>query len=66
MQKGKYLVTYAFGNYGETDYIYKDIVKYIEENNIKVVGDIFEEYITDEFNHSNPDDYILQISIQIE
>lgn len=66
MKKGKYLVTYAFGNYGETDYIYKDIVKYIHENNIKVIGDIFEEYITDEFVQSNPDDYILQISIPIE
>lgn len=66
LKKGKYVICYAFGNYGETDYIYKDIVKFIEDNNLKIIDDVIEEYITDEFIHQNPDDFILQISIPIE
>lgn len=64
--KGKYLVTYALGDYGKTDYIYKTIFQYLKDNNLAINSDIYEEYLYDELIKNNPDEYLLQISFKID
>ncbi len=66
MVKGRYVVTYALGDYGQTDYIYQTIFKYLKDNHLVIKGDIYEEYLFDELIKNNPQEYLLQISIKVD
>lgn len=63
--KGKYLVGYAKGDYGKTNYVYKDLLKYANENGITLTGNVYEEYLIDELSEKNPDNFLLQIRVKI-
>lgn len=63
---GKYLIGYVKGNYGNTNYIYKDLLAYAKENNLKLTGNAYEEYLIDELAEKNPDNFVLEIGIQVE
>lgn len=66
MPAGKYLVGYAKGDYGKTNYVYKELLAYTHEKNIKAFGKVYEEYLIDELSQKNPDEFILQVSVRIE
>jgi len=64
--KGKYVVAYAHGDYGATDYIYKDIRAFIAENSLTVDGNAYEEYLFDEVIAPSPDDYLLKVMVKVK
>lgn len=64
--KGKYLIGYAKGDYGKTDYVYKDLEKYVKKRGLTVTGNVYEEYLIDELSEKNPDDFVLRITVKIE
>jgi len=66
MPKGKYAVGYARGDYGETDYIYPELLKYIKDNNFVVDGNSYELYLHDEVVAPSPDNYLLRVMIKIK
>ncbi len=66
MSAGKYAVGFAHGDYGKTDYIYKKLFEFLKENDLKIIGDFYEEYLHDELVRENPDDFILRLSVQVE
>lgn len=65
MEKGKYLVGYAKGDYGKTNYIYEALRQYAKENGLTLGGNVYEEYLIDELSEQNPSDFVLKISVKI-
>ncbi len=63
--KGKYLIGHATGDYGNTNYIYTDLVKYAKENGLTITGNVYEEYLIDELSEKNPDNFVLQIIVKV-
>lgn len=66
MPAGKYIIGYARGDYGKTDYIYAELLRYAEVNGLKLCGNIYEEYLIDELAEKNPERFVLQISAAVE
>lgn len=66
MPKGMYAVGYALGDYGETDYIYSELDKFLKANGLALVGDVYEEYLHDEFTQNDPKNYVMQISAPVK
>lgn len=64
--KGDYLVCYVNGDYGKTDFAYDYIYKYIENNNLEIIGDSYEEYLIDELSTNNSNNFILKISVNVK
>lgn len=62
---GKYLVGYAKGDYGRTNYIYNDLLSFARENGLQITGNVYEEYLIDELSEKNPNDFVLQIFVKI-
>lgn len=65
MPSGKYIVGYCKGDYGKTNYIYKDLLNFALENGLTPTGEIFEEYLIDELAEKNADEFIMQTSVKI-
>lgn len=65
IKKGKYLVGYAKGDYGKTDYIYDELSAYAKKNGVVVEGNVYEEYLIDEFSEKDPDEYLLKILVRV-
>lgn len=65
MPSGKYAVGFARGDYGKTDYIYEKLFAFLKENNLEIVGNVYEEYLHDELVQENADDFIMQVSARV-
>lgn len=63
---GRYLVGYAKGDYGDTNYIYQELLAFARDNGLKITGDFYEEYLIDELSEKNPDDFVMQVFVKIE
>lgn len=66
MPAGKYVIGYAQGDYGKTDYIYKKLSAFLENNGLRIAGDVYEEYLHDEFVQKNTANFVMQISARVE
>lgn len=66
--EGEYVIGYTRGYYGYpcTDELYKRIMKYIVENNLELYGDSYEEYLLNEISVSNPNNYLIRVSILVK
>ena len=65
LPKGKYLVAYNIGSWDNLPSLYKNIIKYADDNNIKLSQYSYEEGMND-LAIKNIDDYITLITIKIE
>lgn len=66
MKKGNYLTMYFDDTYRDAGKYYNIIMKYIESNNIKTVGDFNEIYIMTRVGHDGREKSLGQIEILIE
>ena len=64
--KGKYVVGYVHGDYGNTDHIYGALLSFIKENGMRIAGNAYEEYLLDELAESDPANFIMRIMIRVE
>ena len=62
---GLYVEGTQLTDYGHTDTLYQQILSYIEEHGLQICGNAYEEFLIDEISESNPDAYLLQISVQV-
>jgi DNA-binding transcriptional MerR regulator len=62
---GFYLVGYGRGYYGQNDVLYSKLIKYAEENKLAICGPAYELYPLNEIALTNPDEYLIQISIRL-
>jgi len=63
---GTYAVLYHRGSYKTLIDAYKNMKDYIEKNNLKIIGDLYEQDQLYLFSKSNPNDYLMKISIAVE
>lgn len=63
---GTYLVGYLKGYYDKAPILYERLLKYINENNLTIIGYAYEDVLIDEVAVKNIDDYILKVSIQVK
>ena len=63
--KGLYVVGYLHGYYDKAPKLYKELVEYINKNNLIIIGDAYEQILIDEVVEKNIDDYVIKISIQV-
>lgn len=63
---GNYAVLYHRGSYKTLAAAYQKMKDYIDKNNLKIVGDIYEQDQLYLFSKSNPYDYLMKISAAIE
>ena len=54
-----------YGDYGKTDGIYRQMLSYIEENGLEIIGNAYEEYLLDELAESDPESFVMQVMIQV-
>lgn len=62
--KGLYVCAYHFGYYDTAYKSYERIIKFMEENNLKLAGYSYEETLIDEVATSNTDEFVIKISIR--
>jgi len=63
---GRYAVLYHRGSYKTLGSAYGKLKDYIEKNKIKTTGDVYEQDQLYLFSKSNPNDYLMKISIAVE
>ena len=63
---GTYAVLYHRGSYKTLADAYKKMKDYIERNNLQIKGDLYEQDQLYLFSKSNPNDYLMKISISVE
>ena len=64
--KGTYAVGYVRVNCEKSSDTYAALRSFIEESNMKIIGNSYEEYLLDELAESNPDRFVMKIMIQVE
>ena len=64
--KGLYAVGYVHGDYGTTDSIYTELLRFVEEKGMKVAGNAYEEYLLDELAESDPNQFVMKIMLRVE
>lgn len=64
--KGKYVITYTCGDYGINKDFYKKLLTYVNKNDMKIIGNAYEEYLIDELAESNSDRFVMKTMLQIE
>lgn len=64
-EKGEYLVGYFNGDWKNFDIFYKEILEYINKNDIKITGYSYEETIFDETSEKNFDTYLTKFMLKI-
>jgi len=61
----EYLVGYAMGNYGEVGDVHNRLSAFIRDNKLFPVGPVYTIYLHDEICTENPDNYLVQICVEI-
>lgn len=64
--EGKYVIYYGRSAYGESDYIYERLYKFIKENNLRICSDAYEEYPLNELSTRDENQYCVKIEIMVE
>lgn len=62
---GEYIVGTIHADYGDTEQLYQKLLAFIEQKDLKIIGNAYEEYLIDEIAEKNSEDYLLQIAIQV-
>lgn len=66
MPRGKYLVGYGKGDYGNVKDFYDKMLDYVNKNNLCPQGFFYEEYLIDELSEKNPDNFIFKVGVKID
>ena len=62
---GKFLTAYHRGYYGEADSLDERMRTYLNENGLKPVGPVFNIFLHDELSIDNPENYLLQATVEV-
>lgn len=63
---GMYLTGFELSSSNGALPLYERLLEYIKENKLTISGNSYEEFLLDEIAVKNPDNYLLQISIQVD
>lgn len=62
---GRYICGYLLGDFNNIKYLYKDIIKFANDNNLTLIGNSYEIGLN-EFAIKNIDEYVTKITIKIK
>ena len=62
---GLYVTGYIQGYYDKTKDLYVRLIKFINDNNLTIIGYSYEEVLIDECATKNPNEYVIKISIHV-
>ena len=60
-----YAIGYTRGGYGQSDELYKRLIKYIEQNGFEICGDTYEEYPLNEIYIADDNEYLMRVMITV-
>jgi effector-binding domain-containing protein len=63
--RGKYLIGYKKGYYGENGDLPQRMVAYAEEHELVIKGPVCTVYLLDEVSMIDPDQYVARISVAV-
>lgn len=66
MPRGKYLIGYGKGDYGNVKDFYDKMLDCVNKNNLCPQGFFYEEYLIDELSEKNPDNFIFKVGVRID
>ena len=64
--EGTYAVFYGSCAYGESDYLYEKLYKFIDKINLRMCSDAYEEYPLNELSTKDENQYCVKIEIMVE
>ena len=65
-EEGSYLVGYIRGYYGQLGDLPERLNKYAQEHKLTFDGPVYEIYLHDEVSVMDPDQYLIQVSVQLK
>ncbi|WP_139490317.1 MerR family transcriptional regulator [Brevibacillus dissolubilis] len=65
LPEGKYACIYYRGNHHESPAFYQNLLTYIQENNLQIMGDSIERTIIDHYISKNKEDYLTELQIPV-
>ena len=65
-EKGKYIAAYHSKGYYSLDEVYNKIFAFIKENNLKTIGNFYEDVLLDELSIEGYENYMVKISIKVK
>lgn len=63
---GLYLIAFGEASYHSSELIYQRMWDYIEKEGLTIAGDAYEEFLLDEIAVKAPENYLLQVSMQVK
>jgi len=64
--EGRYAVLYQRGSYKTLADAYRKMKEYLDKNNLKIKGNVYEQDQLYLFSQSNPNDYLMKVSVMVE
>lgn len=62
---GRYAIGYARGDYHAGHNLYDKLTSFIAKKGMRIVGNIYEEFILDEISTTDPDKYLMRVIIPV-
>ncbi|MDO4328708.1 MAG: MerR family transcriptional regulator [Lachnospiraceae bacterium] len=66
MPEGNYVSVCGHGSFGDTEPLYKELLQYIQEQNLEISGHAYETRLIDEIASKDPYQQLMQICIQVK
>ncbi|MCL2707658.1 MAG: MerR family transcriptional regulator [Defluviitaleaceae bacterium] len=60
-----YAVGYTRGGYGQSDGLYKKLLKYVYDNGFEICGNVYEEYPHNELSVSDEENYLIRVTAAV-
>lgn len=64
-EKGLCAILYHHGNYDTLDQAYTFLMEWLAQHNLRPAGDVYEDDLLYYLSQSNPDDYVMKISVPV-
>ena len=64
--KGLYVVGYSQGYFDQTIHMYPRLIEYINQNNLTIVGNAYEQTLIDEVSIKDINSYVIKVSIEVQ
>ena len=65
-ESGLHIVGYTRGYYGTTNDLTERVIEYADKNGLAFNGSVYNLYLTDEISESDPDQYLLEMSVSVK
>jgi Transcriptional regulator, effector-binding domain/component len=62
---GLYVISYSRGDFFNHGGLYHTLVEFIDANGLEIAGNAYEDYILDSILVSDPEEYLMRLSIEV-